>query len=326
MQIPKKLKAGDHIRIIAPSRSMGLLSEDVKKAAISRLESYGFKLSFGKHVDETDDFYSSSVESRISDLHEAFADKTVDGILTVIGGYNSNQLLDHIDYALLKENPKVFCGFSDITAIANAITTKSDFITYSGPHFSSWAIKQGFEYSIEYFEKCCMQEEEFELKSSEKWSDDAWYLDQDKREFMGNDGYWILNEGEAVGKSIGSHARCLAALQGTQYWPNLEDSILFIEEDAETNIQVFDRLLQSYIQLPNFSKVKGILIGRFQKGSDVSKELLKKVIDSKKELSDLPIIANVDFGHTLPLATLPIGGQLEIIAKKENAKIIVKTH
>ena len=326
MQIPKKLKAGDHIRIIAPSRSMGLLSEDVKKAAISRLESYGFKLSFGKHVDETDDFYSSSVESRIFDLHEAFADKTVDGILTVIGGYNSNQLLDHIDYALLKENPKVFCGFSDITAIANAITTKSDFITYSGPHFSSWAIKQGFEYSIEYFEKCCMREEEFELKSSEKWSDDAWYLDQDKRDFMGNDGYWILNEGEAVGKSIGSHARCLAALQGTQYWPNLEDSILFIEEDAETNIQVFDRLLQSYIQLPNFSKVKGILIGRFQKGSNVSKELLKKVIDSKKELSDLPIIANVDFGHTLPLATLPIGGQLEIIAKKENAKIIVKTH
>jgi muramoyltetrapeptide carboxypeptidase LdcA involved in peptidoglycan recycling len=326
MQIPKKLKAGDHIRIIAPSRSMGLLSEDVKKAAISRLESYGFKLSFGKHVDETDDFYSSSVESRIFDLHEAFADKTVDGILTVIGGYNSNQLLDHIDYALLKENPKVFCGFSDITAIANAITTKSDFITYSGPHFSSWAIKQGFEYSIEYFEKCCMREEEFELKSSEKWSDDAWYLDQDKREFMSNDGYWILNEGEAVGKSIGSHARCLAALQGTQYWPNLEDSILFIEEDAETNIQVFDRLLQSYIQLPNFSKVKGILIGRFQKGSNVSMELLKKVIDSKKELSDLPIIANVDFGHTLPLATLPIGGQLEIIAKKENAKIIVKTH
>jgi muramoyltetrapeptide carboxypeptidase LdcA involved in peptidoglycan recycling len=305
---------------------MGLLSEDVKKAAISRLESYGFKLSFGKHVDETDDFYSSSVESRIFDLHEAFADKTVDGILTVIGGYNSNQLLDHIDYALLKENPKVFCGFSDITAIANAITTKSDFITYSGPHFSSWAIKQGFEYSIEYFEKCCMREEEFELKSSEKWSDDAWYLDQDKREFMSNDGYWILNEGEAVGKSIGSHARCLAALQGTQYWPNLEDSILFIEEDAETNIQVFDRLLQSYIQLPNFSKVKGILIGRFQKGSNVSMELLKKVIDSKKELSDLPIIANVDFGHTLPLATLPIGGQLEIIAKKENEKIIVKTH
>lgn len=326
MQIPKKLKAGDHIRIIAPSRSMGLISEDVKNVAISRLESYGFKLSFGKHVDETDDFCSSSVESRISDLHEAFADKSVNGILTVIGGYNSNQLLNHIDYALLKENPKVFCGFSDITAIANAITAKSDFITYSGPHFSSWAIKQGFEYSIEYFKKCCMQEEEFELKSSEKWSDDAWYLDQDKREFMGNDGYWILNEGEAMGKSIGSHARCLAALQGTQYWPNLEDSILFIEEDAETNIQVFDRLLQSYIQLPHFSKVRGILIGRFQKGSNVSKQLLKKVIDSKKELSDLPIIANVDFGHTLPLATLPIGGQLKLIANEENVKIIVKTH
>jgi muramoyltetrapeptide carboxypeptidase len=326
MQIPKKLKKGDHIRIIAPSRSMGLLSEDVKKDAIERLESLGFRLSFGKNVNEMDDFLSSSVESRIEDLHDAFADTTVDGILTVIGGYNSNQLLDHIDYELLKNNPKVFCGFSDITAIANAITSKSDFITYSGPHFSSWAIKHGFEHSIEYFEKCCMQEGEFVLHSSPSWSDDEWFLDQEKREFIDNEGPWVLQEGHAVGKTIGSHTRCLAALQGTQYWPDLTDSILFLEEDAETNIQVFDRLLQSFIQLPGFAGVKGIVIGRFQKESSVTREQLNNVVSSKKELAGLPVLANVDFGHTLPLTTLPIGGTIEIVANNKVSEIIVKIH
>jgi muramoyltetrapeptide carboxypeptidase LdcA involved in peptidoglycan recycling len=326
MQIPKKLKKGDHIRIIAPSRSMGLLSEDVKKDAIERLESLGFRLSFGKNVNEMDDFLSSSVESRIEDLHDAFADTTVDGILTVIGGYNSNQLLDHIDYELLKNNPKVFCGFSDITAIANAIASKSDFITYSGPHFSSWAIKHGFEHSIEYFEKCCMQEGEFVLHSSPSWSDDEWFLDQEKREFIDNEGPWVLQEGHAVGKTIGSHTRCLAALQGTQYWPDLTDSILFLEEDAETNIQVFDRLLQSFIQLPGFAGVKGIVIGRFQKESSVTREQLNNVVSSKKELAGLPVLANVDFGHTLPLTTLPIGGTIEIVANNKVSEIIVKIH
>lgn len=326
MQIPKKLKKGDHIRIIAPSRSMGLLSEDVKNDAVKRLESYGFKLSFGKNVDEMDDFLSSSIESRIEDLHEAFSDPSVDGIFTVIGGYNSNQLLDYIDYELLKKNPKVFCGFSDITAIANAITTKSNFITYSGPHFSSWAVKYDFEYSMEYFEKCCMREDEFILHPSTRWSDDQWFLDQEKREFIDNEGFWVLSEGTATGKTIGSHTRCLAALQGTQYWPDLTDSILFLEEDAETNIQVFDRLLQSFIHLPGFSGVKGILIGRFQKESGVTREQLIKVISSKKELSGLPVIANVDFGHTLPLSTLPIGGVVEISTNNDNTQIIVKTH
>jgi muramoyltetrapeptide carboxypeptidase LdcA involved in peptidoglycan recycling len=325
MQVPKKLKKGDHIRVIAPSRSMGLLSDDVKKTAIERLEAYGFKLSFGKNVDETDEFLSSSISSRVDDLHEAFADKNVDGILTVIGGYNSNQMLDYIDYELLKNNPKVFCGFSDITAIANAITTKSDFITYSGPHFSSWAIKKGFEYSVEYFEKCCMNENSFDLLPSDKWSDDPWYLDQENRDFMDNEGHWIIQGGASEGKTIGSHARCLSALQGTQYWPDLKDSILFIEEDAETNIQVFDRLVQSYIQLPGFSGVKGILIGRFQKGSKVTREILTEVIKSKKELQDLPVIANVNFGHALPIATLPIGGQISIDTSKSNA-ITVTQH
>jgi muramoyltetrapeptide carboxypeptidase LdcA involved in peptidoglycan recycling len=81
---------------------------------------------------------SSSIASRVEDIHAAFSDSNVRGILTVIGGFNSNQLLDSLDYELIKNNPKILCGYSDITALATAITAKTGLITYSGLHFSTW--------------------------------------------------------------------------------------------------------------------------------------------------------------------------------------------
>lgn len=323
---PKKIKKGAHIRIIAPARSLKLLSNDSKEEAVSQLEKFGFNLSFGKHVDEIDEFSSSSIASRIEDLHDAFADKKIDAILTVIGGYNSNQLLRYMDYELIAQNPKIICGFSDITALANAITVKTGIITYIGPHFSSWAMKYGFEYSLENFVKCCMKEDSFDLLPSKEWSDDPWYMDQEKREFILNNGYWILNSGYAFGRIIGGHARCLNALQGTQYWPGLDDSILILEEDAEINPPLFDRQLQSLIHQPDFKGVKGILIGRFQKETKMTMDLLRKIIGAKEELKNIPIMANVDFGHTTPIATLPIGGSLEISAVTEDVKIKIIEH
>lgn len=85
------------------------------------LERLGFHVSFSAHAEEIDAFASSSIESRVNDLHEAFSDPEVKAILSVLGGYNSNQLLTHLDYRLIKSNPKIFCGFSDMTALASAI-------------------------------------------------------------------------------------------------------------------------------------------------------------------------------------------------------------
>ena len=323
---PKKINAGAHIRVIAPARSLKLLSNTGKNEAIERLEKFGFKLSFGEHVDEMDEFNSSSVASRIEDLHNAFRDKEVDAILTVIGGYNSNQLLEYIDYDLIAKNPKIICGFSDITALNNAITAKTGLITYIGPHFSSWGMKHGFEYSIEGFAKACMEDEAYNLMPSTEWSDDPWYLDQEKRDFIKNDGYWVLHHGYALGRIVGGHVRCLNALQGTAYWPGLDESILILEEDSEINPQLFDRQLQSLIHQLDFGGVKGILIGRFQKETKMTRELLEKIIREKKGISDIPIIANVDFGHTTPLATMPIGGSLEMMARDEVVKIRIIEH
>ena len=147
-----------------------------------------------------------------------------------------------------------------------------------------------------------------------------------KRDFIKNEGYWILNLGYALGRIVGGHQRCLNALQGTVYWPGLDESILILEEDYEINPQLFDRQLQSVIHQPDFGGVKGILIGRFQKASKVTKEHLEKIIKTKKELSGMPIIANVDFGHTTPLATMPIGGILEMTAQGEVGTIRIIEH
>jgi len=323
---PIKLKPGGHIRVIAPVRSLKLLSESSKQEAINRLERAGFKISFAKNVNEMDEFNSSSVESRIEDLHEAFSDKKVDAIFTVIGGYNSNQLLKYLDYNLIAKNPKIICGFSDVTALNNAITAKTGMITYIGPHFSSWGMKYGFEYSEEFFKKCCMEEKSFDLTPAEEWSDDLWFLDQEKRDFIKNEGYWKINQGYAFGRVVGGHVRCLNILQGTQYWPGLDDSILILEEDSETNAALFDRQLQSLIHQSDFFGVKGVLIGRFQKESKITSELLKKIISTKKELKNIPVVANVDFGHTTPIITLPVGGSCEISADENNVKIRIIEH
>ncbi|MFA5770268.1 MAG: S66 peptidase family protein [Patescibacteria group bacterium] len=318
---PEKLKSGDEVRIIAPSRSVKILSDEIKNIANKRFEDLGFKLSFGKHVDETDEFNSSSIKSRVEDLHDAFTDKNVKGIITVIGGFNSNQLLKYIDWDLIKNNPKIFMGYSDITVLNNAIFAKTGLVTYSGPHYSSFGQKLYFDYTLEYFKKCLMEDNPFEIKPSDSWSDDAWYLDQNKRELIKNLGYLVINEGESEGTILGANLCTFNLLQGTEFFPNLTDSVLFLEDDAETVPHTFDRDLQSLIHLPDFNKVRGLVIGRFQKKSNMTNDLLIKIIKTKKELNNIPVIANVDFGHSDPKITFPIGGEVKIVALKNKTLI-----
>ena len=122
----------------------------------------------------------------------------------------------------------------------------------------------------------------------------------------------VIHEGEAEGKLIGGNLSTLHLLQGTEYMPSLKDCILFIEEDSEAHIHSFDRVLQSLLQQPDAASIRGILIGRFQKDSNVTETAIKRVIATKKELKNIPVIANVNFGHVQPLATIPMGANAAI--------------
>ncbi|NEU28918.1 S66 family peptidase [Paenibacillus ottowii] len=316
-----KLKAGDEIRILSPSRSLSIVSKENRLIALNKLEGLGFKVSFSQHVLENDDFASSSIESRVADLHEAFIDPKVKGILTSIGGYNANQLLAHLDYELISAHPKRLCGYSDITALSHAIYAKTGIITYAGPHFLTFAMLRGNDYTTTYFQRLMLGEGSIQIQSSPEWSDDTWYLDQDRRSFHRNAGPYAIHEGEAEGTIVGGNLCTLNLLQGTPYMPSLKGTILFVEDDYESSPATFDRDLQSLLHQPEFDQVKGIIIGRFQKASHMTEELLRQIISSKRELASIPVIADADFGHTTPQFTYPIGGKAIIRAYSDRVSI-----
>ncbi len=321
--IPDRLKKGDKVMVIAPARGVKIIGQDVRDIARRRLESLGLEVIFAPNaVDANWDYMgSSSIEKRVADIHTAFADNSVKGIMTIIGGANSNQLLKYLDYDLIRRNPKIFCGFSDITALENAIFAKTGLITYYGPHFSSLGMKKGCDYTFEHFVKMLMTDGWDEIEPSQIWSDDLWFIDQEKRGFEANDGYWNIHVGAAEGTIIGGNLGTFNLLLGTSYRPQFKsDTILFVEDTESSLLADFERNLQALIYQDDFNNVKGLVIGRFQKGSKVTREGLEFILNTKVELKHLPILANVDFGHSAPLLTIPLGGT----AKLENGHLSYK--
>lgn len=327
--IPNKLKKGDEIRIIAPSRSLKVLKQEVVEIAKKRLENLGFIVTFGKNTMkyESENFKCGSIEDRVSDLHDAFTDSNVKAIITVIGGHNVNQILDYIDYELIKNNPKIICGFSDITALLNAINAKTGLVTFLGPQFFSFGMKYGFEYTMDYFEKILIESDEITLNSSTKWSNDSWMKNQEERTFINNEGMKIINSGVASGKIIGGNLCTLNLLQGTEFMPDLDNSILFIEDDGETGKyfnKEFDRNLQSLLHCAKGKKINGLVIGRAERVSEMDFDKWKEIFETKKELRNIPIIIDADFGHTTPIFTFPIGGDANIYANDKEIIIKIK--
>lgn len=309
--IPAPLRAGDEIRVVAPSTGIRIIGADSRANAAARFAETGLKVSFGKNTtDENfDRFGTTDIEKRAADIMDAFCDPEVKAIFTIIGGFNSNQLLPFLDYELIKRNPKIVCGFSDITALLNGIYAKTGLVTFLGPHYSSFGMKHGFDYTFAAMRQMLMGEGKAEVQPSAEWSDDLWFINQEEREFVKNDGYWTLHEGGAEGRLVGGNLCTQILLLGTPYWPGFgEDTILLAEDTAGSDGKTFLRNLQALAYQPDFGNVKGLVIGRFQKGSQIGREELQYIVDSIPQLRGLPIVANVDFGHTTPMLTLPIGG------------------
>ena len=323
---PAKLRSGDTVRVIAPAGSRAMVMEhDHSRLITDRFAEMGLALTFGDHVDERDAFDSSSIPSRVEDLHAAFADPAVRGILTVIGGFNSNELLPYLDWDLIARNPKVFCGYSDITALENAILARTGLVTYSGPHWSTFGMRDHFDDTWRRFRQACLSDEPFDITPAAAWTDDLWFADQDARTVERSDGWWTFAPGQASGRLVGGNLCTLNLLQGTAYWPSLDGAILAVEDDYLSDPVTFARDLTSLLQQPDAAGIRGLLIGRFQRVSAVTRELLEEIVARQSVLTGLPVIANVDFGHTSPLATLPVGGQVEMVAG-ESPRLRIRKH
>jgi muramoyltetrapeptide carboxypeptidase len=326
VRFPPKLRRGDTVRVVAPARSRAMLQHNYSSTIDARFADMGLTLTYGRHVDERDDFDSSSVTSRVEDLREAFADPTVAGIITVIGGFNSNELLPHLDWNLIAANPKILCGYSDITALQNAILAKTGLVTYSGPHWSTFGMRDHFEQTQQWFIDTLIHTGPVELHATSMWTDDLWFLEQDHREQLPGEGWWPIQDGSTEGRIVGTNLCTLNLLQGTGMMPSLDGAVLALEDDWMSNPVTFARDLTSLLQLPDARRIRGLAIGRFQRKSQMTRKLLEQIVANQPRLGDLPVLANADFGHTSPLATIPIGGTAALEVGGDNSRLTITDH
>jgi muramoyltetrapeptide carboxypeptidase len=316
------------IRIVSLAQSLSVVSKKRILKAKQSLEKTGYKVTFAKYAFSISKFNITSIEKKIEDLHAAFLDDSVAIIMAGLGGFDSNKILDFLDYGLIAKHPKILCGYSDITAVLNAIYAKTSLVTYYGPVFGSFYSNRFLSYTLDYVKKAFFFNEPYELKPAEYWQKDNPYGFFSSLSHR-NRGLNVIQKGIAKGTIIGGNLCTFNLLQGTQYLPDPDDDIiLFLEEDnivGNLFPMEFERKIQSITQQNYFNKVKGILFGRFEIPRFMQPHLLKSIILSIKKLRNIPIIMNVDFGHVLPKCVFPIGGKAEIDAN-ENAKIKIIEH
>ena len=314
-----KLKKGDKVAIVAPTGGGDLISRSVREIATRRLNSIGLEPVFYPTTFRKVEMSKQDKIDRAKDINSAFSDPNISGILTILGGHSSVHVLEYLDFDMIKDNPKLFCGYSDVTILNAALYSKTGLKSLSGPHYSSFGMSSGFEYTLDSFKDLAFHpEQEVMYLQSREWSNDAWYMDQDNRTFIQNEGPLIVNAGYAKGTLIGGNLCTMALLTGTTYLNTLDDNvILFIEDDFETNLSTFDRILFNLTEAIGRDRIKAILLGRFETQSNISQEDIKSLFKHRHYFSEVPIVANLDFGHTTPMLSLPYGGKAEIEADQK---------
>ena len=308
----KRLKKGDHIRVVSPSSSIESIGGfEANVAAKKKLEALGFRLSFSEHYFENDIFDSAPIASRVADLEAAFANETIGAILTTIGGFNCNELLPYLDFDLIAQNPKIFCGYSDTTALLNAIYAKTGMQTYMGPAYSSFKMEQGQQYQTTSWLNAVTQDT-YQLTPSLEWSSDAWYLPNTPRTFYLTE-WKVYNPGQASGIAIGGNISTLNLLTGTEFAPRPDKYVLFLEEAEDDDYLIIARHLTALLQ--TYPNPQAVVFGRFPKETKLTEEILLTILDKHPILKKVPVLYDLDFAHTQPLFTITIGGQVEIDTK-----------
>lgn len=290
----KRLKKGDHIRVVSPSSSIERIGGfEANVAAKKKLEALGFRLSFSEHYFENDIFDSAPIASRVADLEAAFANETVDAVLTTIGGFNCNELLPYLDFDLIAQNPKIFCGYSDTTALLNAIYAKTGMQTYMGPAYSSFKMEQGQQYQTTSWLNAVTQDT-YHLTPSLEWSSDAWYLPNAPRTFYPTE-WKVYNPGQASGIAIGGNISTLNLLTGTEFAPRPDKYVLFLEEAEDDDYLIIARHLTALLQ--TYPNPQAVVFGRFPKETKLTEEILLTILDKHPILKKVPVLYDLDFAY-----------------------------
>lgn len=297
--LANKLNYGDTIGVVGVANSLELDNryEDFYRAE-KLFQSKGFKVKRGKYVLE--DYYGTAGtrEQKAEDMMNMFKDEEVKAIVCLEGGQNCNTFIDLLDYDVIKQNPKIITGYSDITVLLQTIYNKTGLVTFSGPDFVCFGEDDGEEKYKEF-------ENAFVNKRIDK------FINGNKK---------VIRKGNVEGKIIGTNLACMMYLLGTEYLPDMQDKILLIES-LETSPNECQRRFAHLKQYGMFDKVKGIVVGYnydLQKNGDVYPQMEDILLDYTKEYN-FPIIKCNDFGHRIVNSIIPIGVNLKI--DSDNAKI-----
>ena len=285
---PSKLNFGDIIGVVAPSNP--IIGDNIREIENSKiiLEKDGFKLKYSKNLFSNTNKYSASAKEKADDINEMFRDKDIKMIWCAKGGANSNSVFDYLDFDVIKNNPKIICGYSDITSITNVIYQKTGLVTFSGINFKTISTD--------------------ETNYSYKQALDRFVYG--KLEF-GDDNYLTINKGRSEGVLIGGNLSLIKGLVCGKYQMDFKGKILFIEElGLESDPAMVSNSLYYMKQNGVFDKIKGLWIGNYEHESGI--DLEKIVLDVLEDEYDFPIIKSNNFGHVEQKSVIPLGVKARI--------------
>lgn len=332
----KKLKKGDLVSIVSPSAGLGELFPHRIESGIKCLKKMGFKVRVEKNALKRKNWVSGTIKERVDDIHAAFKNKKVKAIICAIGGDHSNQLLKYLDFKLIRNNPKIFLGYSDITVLHNAIYKKAGLRTFYGPCIISefGEYPDILPFTKSYFEKTLIEGIIGNIEQSKDWTDE--FLDwfnvkfyTKKRKMFSNTGYEWWRKGNAIGEIFGGAIPSVNHLLGTEYEINFKNKIFFLDLPEGNNpgecfpLADLDAFLADLFNAGIFKQIKGLIISRpYGYKNDKEKfSLLKEIVMSYIKGANYPILFNVDFGHTSPMITIPVGAKVELNSKQNKFEI-----
>lgn len=303
MIIANKIKPGDTIGVVAPSNPIiGDNIEELKKAK-EILEKDGFKVIFSKNIFSNTNRYTATAKEKAEDINEMFKNKEVKMIWCAKGGNNSNSVFEYLDYEAIKENPKIICGYSDITSLTNIIHEKTGLVTFSGTNFKTIATDEtdySYKEAIKRFVKGSLE------------------IGKEKT------GYKTIKEGTAEGELVGGNLFLTRGMVCGKYSISFKNKILFLEElGIETEPAVINNFLYYMKQNGVFDEIKGLWLGNYEHESKITiEEIVQEVLGDEY---DFPIIKSNNFGHCETKTVIPIGTKARIDTnEKEKIKLLEK--
>lgn len=311
---PAPLRPGDTIAVVSPASPIAAYCPARLRRGVEALEALGFRVVLGAHASARHGHTAGTRAERVEDLHRAFADPEVQAIITTIGGFNSNQLLDALDYELIRRHPKILMGYSDISALLTGIQTRTGLVTFLGPAILPQFGEHGglHPYTEAAFRATLMEPGAPQALSPSGLSIHehlAWDREDTRpRRAEAHAGPSTLQPGRAEGPIVAGNMGTLLALVGTPYFPSLDGAILCVEEDESESSATIDRFFTQLRLMGAYSRISALVVGRMHPDVKFSADdSLEALVRDATAGHDLPIALGFDFGHTDPMFILPQG-------------------